>query len=135
MDNRELINIAKGALANSYSPYSKFKVGSAVLCDNGKVYTGCNVENASYGATLCAERVAIFKAISEGERKFSKIAIVSQSDDETFKNVAGDITFPCGMCRQVMAEFMLDGEVILENKIGDIKIFNIRELMPYSFSL
>lgn len=135
MDNRELINIAKGALANSYSPYSKFKVGSAVLCDNGKVYTGCNVENASYGATLCAERVAIFKAISEGERKFSKIAIVSQSDDETFENVAGDITFPCGMCRQVMAEFMLDGEVILENKIGDIKIFNIRELMPYSFSI
>ena len=94
---------------NAYAPYSKFKVGAAVLMENGKIYTGCNIENASYGATNCAERTAIFKAISEGNRKICAIAIVG-ADDE--------YTYPCGICRQVIAEFADENtEIILGKKI------------------
>ncbi len=133
MENIELINIAKNALKNAYTPYSKFNVGAAVLTKNGKIYSGCNVENSSYGATVCAERVAIFNAVSNGEREFVKIAIVSQSDNEAFKNIAEEFTFPCGICRQIMVEFDI-GIIILQNSKGEIKEYTISELMPHSFS-
>jgi cytidine deaminase len=125
MDNDLLIQKAKEAMKNSYSPYSNFSVGSALLTMDGKVYTGCNIENASYGATNCAERTAFFKAISEGERSFSKIAIVSSNDE---------FTFPCGICAQVMAEFMLDGEIVLSSK-DSIKVYKVSEILPYAFKL
>ena len=126
MDNRELINLAKKAMENAYAPYSNFKVGAAAVGKNGVIYTGCNIENSSYGATNCAERTALFKGISEGERDFEKIAIVSTSQD---------LTFPCGICRQVMAEFMGEGAVVLEDKEGEIKEFTVEELMPKAFIL
>jgi len=92
----ELISLAKKACSNAYAPYSKFNVGAALLTKNGKIFTGSNIENASYGATVCAERVAIFKAVSEGEREFESIAIYTNADK---------LSFPCGICRQVMIEF------------------------------
>ncbi|MEA5083981.1 MAG: cytidine deaminase [Lachnospiraceae bacterium] len=126
MDNRELINLAKKAMENAYAPYSNFKVGAAAVGKNGEIYTGCNIENSSYGATNCAERTAMFKGISEGEREFEKIAIVSTSQD---------LTFPCGICRQVMAEFMGGGVVVLEDKDGEIKEFTVEDLIPKAFLL
>ncbi len=126
MDNRQLIEKAKEAMENSYSPYSNFNVGACLLCKDGTIYTGCNIENSSFGATNCAERTAIFKAVSEGKREFLKIAVVGSGED---------LTFPCGICRQVMSEFMLDGEVILEDNNREIKVFKVRDLLPYAFSL
>ena len=126
--NDKLINlfeVAKHVSVHAYSPYSKFKVGAALLTKSDKVYTGCNVENASYGVTNCAERTAIFKAVSEGEREFIAIAIY----------VDADFIFPpCGACRQVMSEFSSDMLVIYGN---DSKIVesNISDLLPNSFSL
>lgn len=125
MDKLELINCAKEAMKNSYSPYSKFAVGSALLAKSGKIYLGCNIENASYGASNCAERTAIFKAVSEGEKEFERIAIVSSSND---------YTYPCGICRQVLSEFMPEGEVILYNE-KDIKTIKVKDLLPHAFSL
>ena len=106
MTDRELIEQAKKAMENAYVPYSHFKVGAALLDKNGTIFLGCNIENASYGATCCAERTAIFKAVSEGVTTFEKIAIVSDSKK---------LTPPCGICRQVLLEFMPEGIVILEN--------------------
>ncbi|MCI1959237.1 MAG: cytidine deaminase [Clostridia bacterium] len=126
MENEELISIAEKAMKNAYAPYSKFKVGAAVLCGDGSVYGGCNIENSSYGATMCAERTAIFKAVSEGKRKLKKIAIVS---------VTNDITYPCGMCRQVMNEFMPDGCVIMKEKSGRIIEIKVSDLLPHAFLL
>lgn len=123
MKNTELINLAYKAMENAYSPYSKFKVGAAVY-GNGKVYTGCNIENASYGATICAERCAISKAVSEGCLSFKKIAIVSSSHN---------FTPPCGICRQVLNEFMPKGMVVLTND-KEIKEFTVSELLPAGFS-
>lgn len=126
MEREELIRQAKEALRYAYAPYSNFLVGAAALTDSGKVYTGCNIENAAYGATNCAERTAIFKAISEGERKIRKIAIVSAK---------GGPTYPCGICRQVLAEFMEeDGEILLE-EAGRIQTLLLKELLPYAFRL
>ncbi len=125
MTNIELLEIAKNAREKAYVPYSHFQVGAALLTKSGKVYTGCNVENASYGATNCAERTAIFKAVSEGEQQFDKIAIVSSS---------GEFTFPCGICRQVIAEFMKDGEIILGNDQGEIKTLQFKEVLPFAFT-
>ena len=123
--NELLISEAKKALRFSYSPYSNFKVGAALLTKSGKIFTGCNIENASFGATNCAERTAIFKAVSEGEKEFVKMAIVSSSDM---------FTFPCGICRQVMSEFMSSCEIIFSQ--GDeIKILNLTDLLPYQFTL
>ncbi len=122
---RELINKAKEAMQNSYSPYSNFKVGSAVLMKSGKVYTGCNIENASYGATNCAERTAVFKAISDGDKEIEAIAIVSSGEM---------VTYPCGVCRQVISEFMKDGKFIFENEQGEIVVHTSNEIFPYSFS-
>ncbi len=128
MTNAELIKIADEAKEMAYSPFSNFKVGAALLGKSGKVYTGCNVENSSYGATNCAERTAIFKAVSEGEREFEKIAIMSSS---------GDFTSPCGICRQVIFEFMSEnnGEIILGNDKGEMEIFTVQEMLPKGFKL
>jgi cytidine deaminase len=124
--DKQLIEKAYEVMHNAYAPYSNFKVGAALLGKNGIIYTGCNVENASYGATNCAERTAIFKAVSEGIKEFDKLAIVSSSDE---------FTYPCGICRQVMTEFMHSGEVIFSNKGGYVKKIKISELFPYKFEL
>ncbi|MBR5467693.1 MAG: cytidine deaminase [Firmicutes bacterium] len=126
MTNEELVKMAEEAMENAYSPYSKFKVGAALAADDGSVYTGCNIENSSFGATICAERTAIVKAVSEGKRKFEKIAIVSSS---------GDTTYPCGICRQVMSEFMIDAEVVFKDKNGNIIVEKVKDLIPKSFVL
>ncbi len=127
MTNKELIMLADKAKENAYSPFSKFKVGASLLASDGKVYTGCNIENSTYGATNCAERTAIFTAVNEGQRKFDKIAIMSSSDD---------FTYPCGICRQVIFEFFdEDGEILVGNKKGDIKVFKVKELLPEGFKL
>ena len=99
MTDKELILSALKARENAYAPYSQFLVGAALLCSDGTVYTGCNIENISYSGTVCAERTAIFKAVSDGKREFSKIAIVGGKKGETIS------AYPCGICRQVMAEF------------------------------
>lgn len=125
MNEEKLFKIASEARNNAYVPYSNFRVGAALLTKTGKIYTGCNIENMSYGATCCAERTAIFKAISEGERDFQAIAV--KGDHENF-------TFPCGICRQVLVELAPNIKVILGyNNI--IKTFSIDELLPYSFNL
>lgn len=128
MNNRDLLKIAEEARFNSYSPYSNFRVGAALLTSDGKIYTGCNIESASYGATNCAERTAIFKAISEGEREFVKIAI---SSDNSEKN---EPTWPCGICRQVIVEFAENIKIITGSSTGDILETNIQELLPHYFS-
>ncbi len=126
MDNDQLLlEKAKEAMAYAYVPYSKFKVGAAVLTKSGKIYTGCNIENASYGATNCAERTAIFKAVSEGERELLAIAIVSSS---------GKVTYPCGICRQVIAEFMDQGTFIFEDQDGKIHKMPLETVFPYIFN-
>lgn len=125
MTDLELVELAKKAMENAYAPYSKFKVGAALLAENGKVYTGCNIENSSFGATNCAERTAIFKAISEGERNFVKMAIVSSEDI---------FTYPCGICRQVISELAGQIELIFE-KNGEILVLSVNDVLPYQFKL
>ncbi|CAH2214100.1 cytidine/deoxycytidine deaminase [Tepidibacter aestuarii] len=125
MDNKELLKIAEKAKENAYVPYSKFHVGAALLTKSGKVFTGCNVECASYGGTNCAERTAIFKAVSEGEREFEKIAITSDNIGETY---------PCGICRQVILEFGRDIKVVLGESEGEYRELSIEELIPYGFT-
>ena len=130
MTDKELIEKAKEAAKNAYVPYSGYTVGAALLTKDGKVYLGCNIENAAYGPTNCAERTAFFKAVSEGEREFSKIAIVGGKNLH-FK----DYFAPCGVCRQVMREFCDDSFVILLGKNSDeYKSFTLSELLPLSFS-
>lgn len=126
MTDRELIDISKAAQENAYAPYSDFQVGAALLCADGSVYSGCNIENASYPAGNCAERTAVFKAVSEGKREFSAIAITSSG---------GGLTFPCGICRQVLAEFSKDIRIILEDENGKICGYALPELLPHSFEL
>lgn len=126
MDVQELIAEAMKAKENAYVPYSHFRVGAALLTESGRVYTGCNIENVSYGATNCAERTAVFKAVSEGEREFKAIVITGDS---------GDYLPPCGICRQVLLEFGKDSiEVILANSIEDYKVTTLGELLPGAFS-
>lgn len=125
MTNEELLIKAKEGLKNAYTPYSDFQVGAALLTEDGKVFTGCNIENASFGATICAERTAMVKAISEGYRNFNKIAVVS---------AGGAYTYPCGICRQFMSEFMLDGKVILEDKEKGTLEHSLSELLPGAFT-
>ena len=128
-DYRALMVAAQDARKNSYSPYSHFKVGAALLTKGGKIYTGCNIENAAYSVANCAERTAIFKAVSEGERDFEAIAIVGGMDGETSEFCA-----PCGVCRQVIAEFCKkDFEIILGNE-KNYKVFTLDELLPYAFT-
>ena len=124
-DFSELMNAAKKAKSFSYSPYSGYSVGAALLCDSGKIFTGVNIENASFPAGICAERSAFSAAISAGERKFSALAISGSSAE----------CYPCGICRQVISEFCPpDFPIILERKDGKLEIFTLSELLPHSFS-
>lgn len=124
MTEKELCQKAMAMREMAYAPYSRFHVGAALECSDGTVYTGCNIENAAYGATICAERTAIFKAVSEGRRDFVRIAIAGESED---------YCVPCGSCRQVMQEFAPELEVICLNKAGESRKFSLRELLPYGF--
>lgn len=124
MDDKELIAAAKKYREFSYSPYSKFKVGAAVLTKKGNVYGGCNVENSSFPVTNCAERTAIFKAVSEGEQEFEAIALIADTPGPCS---------PCGACRQVMVEFRIP-KIIMANIKGDVKVVTLEELMPYAFT-
>ncbi len=124
MKTAELLKIAKEAINKSYCPYSNFHVSAVLIGENG-IYTGVNVENASYGLTICAERVAIFKAVSEGEKSFSKMLVYSPDG----------MPYPCGACRQVMAEFCSeDFEVVVTNG-QEFEQFTLGELMPFNFKL
>ncbi len=120
----ELIEAAKSVRDNAYAPYSKFRVGSAVKTKDGKIFTGCNVESASYGLTVCAERVAIWKAVSEGETEFAEIAVVADTEI---------LTPPCGVCRQIIWEFCGDVPVTLANCSGDQETVSIQDLLPRAF--
>ena len=127
---KQLIETAVKAREMAYAPYSHYKVGAALLAKSGKIYTGCNVENASFTPTNCAERTAFFKAISEGDRQFDMIAIVAGKDgEELSKNCT-----PCGVCRQVMTEFCDKDFKIILGTPDDFKVLTLEEIMPYSFS-
>lgn len=125
MKNEDLIKIAISSMTNAYVPYSGFPVGAVVITKNGRIFTGCNIENSSYGLTICAERVAIFSAISSGEREIEKLVVVA----DTVEPVS-----PCGACRQVMSEFG-DFEVILANLAGKYTTTRVSKLLPYAFKL
>lgn len=126
MTNRELYEIAVGMLPKAYAPFSKYQVGAALLTKDGKIYTGCNVENSSFGGTICAERTAFVKAVSEGDKEFEKIAIVS----------SGGEAWPCGICRQFMKEFCDDDFVIITgNDVDSIRTYTLAELLPEGFRL
>ena len=123
-NREELIKLAKEVRENSFAPYSKFKVGSTVVTKTGKIYSGCNVESASYGLTVCAERVAIWKAISEGERELAEIVVVADTEK---------LTPPCGVCRQIIWEFCGDVSVTLANLQGKVETISMKELLPRAF--
>jgi len=119
-----LIEAALQARSQSIAPFSSFQVGAAVRAESGKVYTGCNIESASYGLTVCAERVAIWKALSEGERHFTELAVVA--DTET-------LTPPCGTCRQIIWEFAKSANIVFANLRGETETFQIAQLLPRAF--
>lgn len=128
---KDLITKAIKMLEYSYVPYSRFHVGAALLANNGTIYTGCNIENAAYGPSNCAERTAVFKAVSEGVKEFEAIAVVGGPDGRI-----KDFCPPCGVCRQVLAEFCTrDFKVILAKSIDEYKVFTLEQLLPESFSL
>ena len=130
MNEKILIEKALSMLKYSYAPYSKYFVGAALLTEDGKIYTGCNVENVAFGPSNCAERTALFKAVSEGEKKFSAIAIVGGPNGKTESFCA-----PCGVCRQVMAEFCKrDFKIIMAKNPDEYKIKTLEELLPESFN-
>lgn len=124
LEIQKLMDCAIKARENAYSPYSHFAAGAALLCEDGTLYKGCNIENASYGLTNCAERTAIFKAVSEGHIKFKALVVVADTEGPCA---------PCGACRQVMAEFKIP-LIIMGNLMGNIKIVTMEELLPFSFS-
>jgi cytidine deaminase len=124
-DYQELIELAIKSKENAYAPYSNFRVGAALMTEEGKIYTGINIENATYGATCCGERTAVFKAVSEGARKLKAIAIAGDSED---------VCYPCGICRQVLAEFGDDEMVVIcTSKNGNYKEYKLGELLPNAF--
>lgn len=125
IDYTKMIILAKNAMKNSYSPYSNFKVGACVLTKSGKYYLGTNVENSSFGATVCAERSAVCCAVTDGEREFEAIAIVSSGDD---------YTFPCGICRQFISEFNEDIKIIVAKDEKNYKIFTLQKLLQNGFN-
>ena len=130
MTDKELLLTAIKEMKKSYSPYSNCKVGAALLCKNGKVFTGTNIENAAFSPTICAERVAVFKAVSEGEREFSKIAVAGGKD-----GIVDGIFAPCGVCRQVLREFCSDDfQIILGENEEEYKVVTLKDLLPLSFS-
>ena len=122
--DQDLIDAAREVRENAYAPYSNFQVGAAVEADNGDIYVGCNVESASYGLTVCAERVAIWKGISRGEKHFKRIAVVVDTEE---------LTPPCGVCRQIIWEFCGDIPVTLANLSGATETFTASELLPRAF--
>lgn len=124
MDYNTLVNKAVEAKTNAYAPYSKFRVGAALLTEDNKIITGCNIENASYGLTMCAERTAIFKAYSEGEKKFKAIAVAADTED---------YISPCGACRQVISELCGNIDVILVNGNKEFKVIKAFDLLPLAF--
>jgi len=124
MDKKQLVKVALEAKEKAYSPYSQFKVGAALLTKSGKIFTGCNVEVASYGGTICAERTALVKAISEGEKEFQALCCVADTED---------YCTPCGICRQFIYEFGPEVEVIMANKRGEYRTASIAELLPHAF--
>ena len=124
MNDRELLRIAKEASLNAYVPYAGFPVGAALECEDGTVYTGCNVENAAYGDTICAERTAVVKAVSEGQRRFTRIAIYGEGQG---------YCMPCGSCRQVLSEFSPEMEVLCAKAGGSYVSYPLTRLMPYTF--
>lgn len=154
---KELFQIAQAVLDNAYAPYSKYKVGAALLAEDGSIHTGVNVENASYGVTNCAERTALFKAVSEGHRKFTAIAIVACDYSGVFSHVEenhgpqctcgcndpgrarhleggrADIAWPCGVCRQALVEFSPDMAVIVGRGLEDIQVIKLSQLLPNHF--
>lgn len=129
IDYKNLMHLAQEARNYSYSPYSHFRVGAALLSKSGKIYTGCNIENAAYSVTNCAERTAIFKAVSEGEREFLALAIVGGREGET-----SELCAPCGVCRQAISEFCpKEFEIILGNE-DKFAVYTLEQLLPLSFS-
>ena len=120
----KLLEAALAARNNAHAPFSKFKVGAAIEDESGRIFTGCNVENATYGLTLCAERVAVFKAISEGARKFKRIAVAADTEV---------LTPPCGACRQILWEFCGNAELTLANLQGKTETFQLKDLFPRPF--
>lgn len=125
MNDRELLNLAKEASQHAYVPYSHFPVGAALECEDGTIFTGCNVENAAYGDTICAERTAVVKAVSEGFTKFKRIAIYGEGKG---------YCLPCGSCRQVLSEFSQDMEVLAAKAGGSYVSYPLKELMPHTFN-
>ena len=131
MNPEMLIEKAKKAMENAYAPYSGYKVGAALLCADGTVYTGCNIENAAYSPTVCAERTAIFKAVSEGHRDFSAIAVCGGKN-----GVISGFFPPCGVCRQVLREFCEDSfPLYLAGPENTFRSYTLSQLLPESFSL
>jgi cytidine deaminase len=120
----KLLEAALAVRLNAHAPYSNFKVGAAIQDASGHIHTGCNVENASYGLTMCAERVAIFKALSEGARRFVRVAVAADTEQ---------LTPPCGACRQLLWEFCRDAEIVLVNLAGKTETFRMRDLLPRAF--
>ncbi len=129
MTNEDLIALAREMTRHSYAPYSRFCVGAALLCRDGRVYTGCNIENAAFGPTVCAERVAIFSAVRDGERDFERIAIVGGEEGRITS-----FTPPCGVCRQVMREFCRDDFIVVLSDGDRIREITLSALLPDSFS-
>ena len=126
MSQQQLLDRARRAREAAYAPYSKFKVGAAVLTATGEIFSGCNIENASLGATICAERVAILTAVAAGHRDLRVLAVVADTPDPVA---------PCGLCRQVLAEFSPDCRVLMANTAGRIRLANLKELLPLAFRL
>lgn len=130
MTNEQLASLAIKAMDNAYVPYSNYRVGAALLTKSGKIYTGCNIENAAYSPSVCAERTAIFKAISEGEREFIKIAVAGGKNGE----ITGEFP-PCGVCRQVMAEFCGgDFEILVVSGENRFTEYKLSDILPFSFN-
>ena len=129
MNSRQLLDLAVGAMQSAYAPYSRFHVGAALLTESGEVYTGCNIENAAYSCTICAERTAFFSAVRDGHRKFAKIAVVGGRNGEI-----SSFTYPCGVCRQVMREFCTDDFTLVFTDGKDMREVTLRDLLPCSFS-
>ncbi|MBE6939760.1 MAG: cytidine deaminase [Ruminococcaceae bacterium] len=124
MTQQELCRLAMDMRSRAYAPYSKFTVGAALECADGTVFTGCNVENAAYGETICAERVAVTKAVSEGHRDFVRLAVAGGSED---------FCYPCGSCRQVLREFAPGLEILCLNGKGEVHALTLAQLLPHSF--
>lgn len=124
MDDKKLVDMALRARENAYAPYSRFRVGACVRAESGKTYTGCNIENTTFSATCCAERVAMYTALAAGEKSFTHVAIASDSEEPTF---------PCGTCRQVITEFAPDARVLCANREGAFEAYPAKELLPHAF--